>query len=1111
MFASDLPRVSFRMLLSLCVVSTGLSAAEIGTKAPYQPKIAEASEEGELAIKKFKVPEGFKIELFAAEPRLANPVSFTIDEKGRFYVAETFRHTDGTLDVRKYMHWLDEELANQTIEEQREKILQRLHESPDMFRETERVRLIEDRNRDGKADFDSVFAEGFNSELHGIGAGLLARKGNVYFTCIPSLYLLRDENGDGKADVKKALQTGYGVRFAYIGHDLHGLKMGPDGKLYFSIGDRGFNVKQGDRTIAFPEGGAVLRCNLDGSDLEIFSYGLRNPQELAFDQYGNLWTGDNNSDGGDQVRWTYVVEGGDVGWRIGYQYISQPNNRGPWVSERMWEPQNPDQPAYIVPPIANFANGPSGLAFYPGVGLPAEYDNHFFLCDFKGTSARSLIHTFAVRPKGASFELVNRRDFMNDILCTDVEFGPDSNIYVSDWTEGWNKPGKGRIYRVYNPDTAKDPVVAEVQRMIGEGFEKRSVKELTRLLAHRDMRIRQEAQFELAERGNKSVKPLVEVVEKSTNQLARIHAIWALGQVATAPKQTAGGKNSALLPLIRFTSDKDPEIRAQVAKVLGDARFGKAGFALVRMLQHGDKPRGQYHAALALGKIGDKSALSPILQLVRANNDQDAYLRHAGVMALLWLKDYQVIQVAAKDESPAVRMIALLAMRRLQHPDIAVFLDDSDPRLVVEAARAINDLPIVQALPDLAKLIDRAPGDEALFRRVLNANYRVGEPQNAAALTAFALKTDAPEALRSEALELLATWAKPSNRDRITGLWRPLAERDASAVVNAVRPRLSDLLENAPNPVRLAAVQFSEKYQINEVAPLLFELVAKNDLEAKIRVAALQALASSGDSRLGAALEIASSARQERLRKEAVSIQARLKPADATAPLLAILKNGSAGEKQNALASLGTLQDDAADKIISDWLDQLIAGSVPSELQLDLIEAAGKRQSDLVKQKLAQFEAARPQDRISKFRETMHGGNAEEGRKIFFERVDASCVRCHRVGGEGGEAGPALDGIASRVSREYLLASLVDPNRDIAPGFESVNLFLKNGTVHSGTLQQETSEELILNSPEDGTLRIKVADVARRERGVSGMPAELAEVLSKQDVRNLVEFLATQK
>ena len=139
--------------------------------------------------------------------------------------------------------------------------------------------------------------------------------------------------------------------------------------------------------------------------------------------------------------------------------------RGPWNEERLWYPAFEGQAAYIVPPIANVSDGPSGLAYDPGVStLPAAFKNHFFLVDFRGSSGSSGIRSFAVEPEGASFKLVDSKQFVWSVLATDVDFGPDGGLYFCDWVEGWDKPQKGRIYRLLDESRRGDPGSARGER-----------------------------------------------------------------------------------------------------------------------------------------------------------------------------------------------------------------------------------------------------------------------------------------------------------------------------------------------------------------------------------------------------------------------------------------------------------------------------------------------------------------------------------------------------------------------------------------------------------------------------------------------------------------------
>jgi len=1078
------------------------------------PKIAPASDEGELAIKKFQVASGLKVDLWAAEPMFANPVAFNFDEKGRAYVCETFRLHAGVDDIRGLMSWLDEELASRTVDDRLAEMKRHLGERLARYSEhSERLSLIEDRDGDGKADHATVFAGGFNTPLDGIAAGVLARHGTVWFANIPDLWLLRDTNGDGVADFRQSLHHGFGVRVGFLGHDLHGVHFGPDGRIYFSIGDRGSNVKLADgRQVGDPDTGCVFRCNPDGSELEVFAFGLRNPQDLVFDQFGNLFTGDNNSDSGDQARWVYVVEGGDSGWRVGYQFMERPYSRGPFNAEKLWYPHFEGQAAYIVPPITNIAAGPSGVAFFPGTGLPAQFQDHFFLVDFRGGGANSGVHSFTLKPKGASFELAQPQHFIWGILATDVKFGVDGGAYVSDWVQGWEMTGKGRIYRVHDPAIDKDPLVLETKKLLAQGMEKRSLKELTGLLAHPDMRIRQEAQFALADRGAQAIKSLSSAARGGANQLARLHAIWGLGQIASKAPVSPSEVSAGLDLLVELLADSDAEVRAQAAKVLGEGRYLKAYDGFVKLSSDANS-RVRFYAALGLGKLGRREAFPAIFAMLRDNADKDPYLRHAGVMALSWIGDIGTLLAAANDRSTAIRMGALLALRRLQRGEIAVFLNDADPAIVLEAARAINDAPINGAMQDLAALIEKPTASEPLLRRVLNANFHFGTRESAKALAAFAARGESEENMRIEALEQLGDWPNPSGRDRVVGLWRPVAAvRPRETAVEALQPALAGILREAPDSVRVAATRAVGRLNIAAAAPLLSGLMGDTKLSGRVRAEALKALAALDDPKLADALQVAQADSNDELRRAATQLQSKVKSLNAAARLAATLANGNLGDKQAALAALAALPDPAADDILGRWLDQLQAGGLAKELQLDLLEAAEKRSAAGVKQKLSNYEASRPKDDpLAEYRETLHGGNAAEGKKIFFERPEASCVRCHKINGEGGEVGPDLSRVGAQKDRQYFLESIVLPNKDIAQGFESVLVALKSGTSYAGVVKTENADELVINSPEDGLVTVKKSDIQSRDKGLSPMPEGMGQVLTKQDLRDLVEFLSGLK
>ncbi len=1110
------------------------TAAEIGQRSPKnevrlpEPVVAPASSEGLDNMKTFQIPEGFQIELVAAEPLLANPVAFAIDWKGRFLISETQRYRSSVLDIRHYMFMLEDDLALRRVDDRIAMVKKHFGDKADeLVIESEVVRLIEDTNGDHKADKSTVFATGFNTMLDGIASGVLARKDRVYFTNIPNLWELRDLDNDGRADLRRSLSRGYGVRFSYTGHDMHGLVIGPDGKLYFSFGDRGANVRtQEGGKLEFPDEGAVFRCNLDGSGLEVVHSGLRNPQELAFDDFGNLFTGDNDCDNGDSERWVQIVEGGESGWRVGYQHALL-GKAGQWMSEELWKPRFPGQAAYILPPIANLFDGPSGLTSNPGTGFPAKYAGCFFLTQFKGQASISGISAIRLEPKGASFEMKSLEKFVWNCLPTDVDFGYDGSMYFSDWHHNWPKSSRGRIYRLYDPQAVQLEPVREVTRLFAEGFDQRPLGELEELLAHEDRRVRQEAQFAIVDKAladrtrpdRAALASLLRAAKAGPSLLARLHGIWGVGQVAVWHSREA----RAIAGLL---ADKEAEVRAQTAKVLGDAGHGKSMKALIKCLD--DKSaRVRFFAAQSLGKLENRKAVAPLFEMLRANADQDLYLRHAGVIALTRIGDTESVAEAAADPDASVRLAALLVMRRTKDPRIAAFLNDDDPLFVLEAARAINDVPIEAAFPqlaamafDTARLASIRPAADVMIDlqkplalRIVNAGFRLGDQASADRLAAYAADNGTLEAGRTEALHALATWATPHRRDRIVGVYRPLPERDDSIAAEALESTLQSILDNAPETVRVAALDAAAALGVRSAAGDILRIVLDSQASPRIRAASLDALNRLDPARLGVAVEKAATDSSELLRSKAVSLLGALGHDKAMNALKHILANGSVAEKQNAFGTLATMKGAEATGLIREWLDRLLSGKAAPALHLDILEAAAKLRDPSLEKKLSAYAASLPKDdEVAPFKDALHGGDAAAGRRIFEEKIEVACIRCHKFQGKGGDVGPAIDSFGPKHTREYLLESVVAPSRTIAEGFASVSVETRDGDEFSGVVKKETDKELQL-ALADGTIaKIDKARITLRQTSsLSGMPPGMGLLLSKRELRDLIEFLAIRK
>lgn len=1068
------------------------------------------------------VPPGTSLKIFADHDNqgVTAPTAFAFDEQGALYVTETNRFRFGIEDDRQNRYWYLDDLAAQTTADRRA-----LHEKwkakksiESLTAKSEVVRKLVDTDGDGVADKSGVFADGFNDVLDGTAAGIFAHLGKVYFACIPKIHVLEDTTGSGKADKRGLVAEGFGVRISLSGHDMNGFALGNDGRIYGTIGDRGFSVTTREgKKLHSPDQGAIFRFEPDGSNFELVHTGLRNPKEIAFDELGNGITVDNNSDQGDPSRIVYIMDGATSGWTMHHQALftfredigldTPPPS--PWMTERMAETQNDAQPAFIVAPVGNLTSGPSGLTYYPGSGFLESERGRFLICDYKASPAASGIHSFKVSPSGAGMKFDGARKFNWGVAVTDVEYSYDGRLFVADFIGGWTSHNNGRIYALSADSAPNGGRTPEVAAIIAEGFAKRPSTELAKLLSHPDQRIRMRAHIQLA--ANPDGQPHLAAATQQPELLTRLHGLWGLG--IRARKQTDSTSAQVLMALL---ADKDPEVRAQACKVLAEVPDIEAA-RLVPLLAD-ESLRVRSFAALAVGHHHVKQANPAVLKLIEENADKDTYLRHAGVMALLGSASADEIAKLAGHNSAAVRMAAVVALRRLGDARLAAFVADKDARVADEAIRAIHDMPVEDARPAVAALLDNyLPGKSGrplapmIARRVIHSAFRLGGKENAARLIGAAAGTGLDLLARQEAIRLLRQWPNPFPVDQSLGRWTPLPKRDLGEILPVIEAGVKVLVAS-DEALLEPALHLVEDLHLGKQAfsdEALVRLITSAKVPGATRCTAMDLWISRNPTNTGKVLAPLATDKSDEVAAKALGLLARTDPAAATSGVSAALGSPSAVRRQAAWLAAAKLPN--ATELITTGLKNLANGKGDTAASMELLDAAGQRNEPEVKAALAAYQATLDKnDPLAIWQPTLDGGDAKRGEEIFRTHGTAQCTRCHRVGADdktGGEAGPNLGGVAKGHDRKYLLEALIVPGAKVAPGFGVTSLSLNNGKSLGGILLGESQDAYdVLVGTE--AWRVKKSDVKAATPPVSAMPP-MGSMLNPREVRDLVAYLST--
>jgi putative membrane-bound dehydrogenase-like protein len=1119
------------LFVTLLVVACNTAPKEKPLVVKEDPAKAAANAKLILENTPVQLAEGLKISLWASDSLAPDPIALSIDDLGKVYLTSTERQKNSEFDIRGHRDWMIPSISFQSVEDRRAFLRKTfaperskenewladlnhdsIHDWHDLAVEKDEVWRLEDLNGDGMADISTRIVSDFNEEITDVAEGLLVREKDMFVAIGPDLWRLQDLDGDGIPEKKESISHGYAVHIGFGGHGMSGIVEGPDGKIYWGIGDIGANIvdKAGNKHF-YPNEGIIVRSNPDGTDFEVFAAGLRNTYEFTFDEYGNLITSDNDGDHpGESERLVHIVEGTDLGWRANWQYgkyVDPKNNRyNVWMDERLSIPRWEGQAAHILPPIVNYHNGPTGMVYNPGTALGTKWKNRFFLVEFVGTPSRSHIWSFTLKPKGASFDLNEEIDMLNGILPTGIQFGPDGAMYVADWINGWGTKNYGRVWKLdvdgANNDLEKERKDTEWNMKLNYADVKDET--LGDLLSHDDMRIRKKAQFELAKRDKAGDAVFKQAIAQRENQLARVHSIWGVGQLAEKDIQYAN-------QLIDLLNDTDSEIVAQAAKVLGDRRHAAAGEKLVTLLDATPNPRVKFFAAQALGRMKFKPAVPSLIKMIDANNDEDLYIRHVGVIALSRIGELDPIVALTKSSERDLRIASALVLRRMKSEKISLLLTDQEEYIVTEAARAINDdLSIVKSLPDLAAVIqEKRFKTEPLLRRAINACLRVGGEKELDMLIAFARRTDVSEVLRAEALAALGTWADLSLLDRVDGVYRGEVKRDPTSVKQKVSLVAKEFLQDKNIKVVMAAGEMLANLSMPEFNATLASLARSSGSE-EVRASVIKNLNMLKFDDMTGLIKTGMNDKSERVRAVAISLLGELTISKETLPDLVkpIFAKGGLSEQQALIKVLGKMPLEKSEPVLVNVIDLLKSGKLTDGIRLELTDAVEATQSAKLKEQLASL--PKVNSLLDEYAGTLLGGNGGSGYGIFFYNSTAQCVRCHAIDGNGGKVGPDLTNVGNILTREQILEAMVDPSARLSPGFGTVKVTLTDGSEATGTLMEENAKEIILKTSDAEPLEIELSRVAKRNNYPSGMPP-MGKAMSKKEIRDLVEFLANRK
>ncbi|MDB6021919.1 MAG: dehydrogenase [Pedosphaera sp.] len=1014
-----------KLLTLMCLLDASLAAS--AAPHAFGPEAAQAS------LKDFKVANGLELSLFASEPMLRNPTDMDIDERGRVWI------TEGVNYRSSFQPWGVLQPAG------------------------DRIVILEDTDGDGIADKATTFYQGpeINAAL-----GICVLGNRVIVSCSPNVYIFTDTDGDGKADKKELLFTG--ISGVDHDHGVHAMSFGPDGKLYFNMGNESRQLKDKDgKPIIDLAGnevnnhgkpyrqGMAFRCNLDGSEVEVLAHNFRNPYEVAVDSFGTLWQSDNDDDGNRATRLNYLMEYGNFGFSdemTGAGWPERRTNLEPDIPSRHWHQNDPG----VVPNLfITGAGAPTGIAFYEGNLLPESMRNNIILAD----AGSRVIQAFAVRPEGAGYhadrvELVSSSDTW--FRPSDICVAPDGSIYIADWNDagvgGHNmadrdpKTMTGRVYRLAPPGVK--PSVPKLDLKTAAGCVKalQSPNLSTRYLAWTALRA-------MPNHGEKELMKLWN--DTKANPRMRARALFLLAQE----------KQSTDKFVKMGLKEKNPDLRITALRIAQEAKLDV--IPMVQTLVNDPSPQVRRECAIALRHNPSPEAPKLWATLAHQHDGNDRwYLEALGIGA-----DKQ-------EDKFYEAWLTLVGDNILTNGGCDI----------IWRSRAAKSAITLAALIDSLSSLGR---DNACLRYFRAFDFIAG-PEKVAALRQLLLSPAISSNSRATHNKMVLT-------ETLTRL-REL-DLNKEAVLKDV---ILNVLKGSRGETEFANIV--QDFKLKDQNPGLLEVAIRHPDDPSGVEAVRMILAYHDTALLEKSLQETNTATKL---VEALGNTRDKNVLPLLLPLVTDTQRDAALRRQ-AVRSLSQIQDGA-----NQLLQLAQADRLPDDVKYTATMELNRVRWPELKEKAAKL-LPLPQTRNAESLPPVSAllkreGNVGRG-SLVFARTEVGCINCHRVNDKGADLGPALSEIGTKLGKDALYEAILDPSAGIAFGYEAWRIELKSGDEAYGLITSETADELTIKDAKAISTRLKKSDITKRQQmKISLMPSGLQQTMSTQDLVDLVEYLASLK